>query len=146
MIYARIENGKVTQYPLSEQGIRSLFVNTSFSNPFVAPDGFAVVVSSPQPKVDYTQNITEKTPVLINGNWTQQWEVSTASPEQISARTEQKAVEVRQERNGLLAECDWTQLADSPVDHEDWAVYRQDLRDITTQPGFPWDVQWPETP
>jgi hypothetical protein len=59
---------------------------------------------------------------------------------------EQLAQEVRQQRNELLAESDWTQLPDSPADHEAWAAYRQALRDVTSQEGFPWDITWPEAP
>jgi len=59
---------------------------------------------------------------------------------------EQQAADVRAERNTLLAACDWTQLADAPVDKEAWATYRQALRDITDQPGFPSEVMWPTQP
>lgn len=58
----------------------------------------------------------------------------------------EKAGQVRAERNGLLTASDWTQVADAPVDKEAWAAYRQALRDITAQPGFPWTVTWPEMP
>ena len=53
---------------------------------------------------------------------------------------------VRTDRNKRLAESDWTQLSDAPVDSTEWAVYRQELRDITAQEGFPWEVVWPEQP
>jgi hypothetical protein len=53
---------------------------------------------------------------------------------------------VRADRNKRLADCDWTQLPDSPADHEAWAAYRQELRDVTAQEGFPWEVVWPEEP
>lgn len=57
------------------------------------------------------------------------------------------AVGVRAKRDALLAQSDWTQLPDVPIaDNEAWAVYRQALRDITEQPGFPTDVVWPEAP
>jgi hypothetical protein len=54
--------------------------------------------------------------------------------------------EVRAQRNALLSACDWTQLADAPVDDLAWAVYRQALRDIPDQPGFPANVVWPVAP
>ena len=57
-----------------------------------------------------------------------------------------QAKAVRNTRNNKLADCDWTQLPDAPVDAAAWAAYRQSLRDISSQPGFPWDVQWPEEP
>lgn len=53
---------------------------------------------------------------------------------------------VRKQRNALLAECDWTQAADSVVDKRAWATYRQALRDISTQKGFPLDITWPVKP
>jgi len=52
----------------------------------------------------------------------------------------------RQWRDNLLKASDWTQVADAPVDKEAWAVYRQALRDVTQQEGFPMRVEWPVPP
>ena len=55
--------------------------------------------------------------------------------------------EARAERNARLAATDWTQLPDAPVaDHEAWAAYRQALRDVPEQPGFPAQIEWPTAP
>ena len=54
--------------------------------------------------------------------------------------------QVREKRNKLLADSDWTQVADAPVDQTAWATYRQALRDITEQDGFPNEVTWPVEP
>lgn len=53
---------------------------------------------------------------------------------------------IRVQRNALLAESDWTQVADAPVNKTAWAAYRQELRDITEQAGFPTEVIWPTKP
>ncbi|AZB56845.1 phage tail protein, partial [Cereibacter sphaeroides] len=45
-----------------------------------------------------------------------------------------------------LAACDWTQVADAPVDRAAWAAYRQTLRDVPEQAGFPAGIAWPEPP
>ena len=58
----------------------------------------------------------------------------------------EQASAMRKTRGDKLAECDWTQVADAPVDKAVWATYRQALRDITTQEGFPWTVTWPDAP
>ena len=50
------------------------------------------------------------------------------------------------ERNNLLYESDWTQLPDAPVDQVAWATYRQHLRDITSQSGFPTIIDWGKSP
>lgn len=56
------------------------------------------------------------------------------------------AEQIRAERDALLVASDWTQVADAPVDQQAWATYRQALRDIPQQPGFPTDVIWPTKP
>lgn len=57
--------------------------------------------------------------------------------------------EVRRQRDALLRACDWTQMPDVPLDAEAraaWATYRQALRDLPEQPGFPHAVEWPAPP
>jgi len=59
---------------------------------------------------------------------------------------EQVGNQVRSERNRRLAASDWTQVSDAPVNQAAWAIYRQALRDIPEQSGFPHFVEWPITP
>lgn len=50
-------------------------------------------------------------------------------------------------RARLLSASDWTQLPDVPLTTKAaWATYRQALRDITAQPGYPLDIVWPVSP
>lgn len=57
------------------------------------------------------------------------------------------AFEIRFTRNRLLLASDWTQLPDVPQTTKDlWAAYRQALRGITEQSGFPQTVTWPTAP
>lgn len=81
-------------------------------------------------------------PIFIDGE--------TTAAEQETAykaiKDAEQASAVRKSRGDKLADCDWTQVADSPVDKAVWATYRQALRDITTQSGFPWTVTWPDAP
>jgi hypothetical protein len=58
----------------------------------------------------------------------------------------EQAASVRASRTEKLKDCDWTQIGDSTADKAAWATYRQALRDITTQEGFPWTVEWPVQP
>jgi len=56
---------------------------------------------------------------------------------------------LRQKRNRLLAESDWTQLSDSPLDEDTrsvWATYRQDLRDLTDNIDENGEVTFPTAP
>lgn len=79
------------------------------------------------------------------GDW--QYKMSAATWVPIAKSEQQTADEARAERNARLAASDWTQLPDVPeATRSAWAGYRQALRDITSQPGFPMFVNWPETP
>jgi len=61
-------------------------------------------------------------------------------------RESQQAASVREERNKRLKDSDWTQVSDAPVNQVVWATYRQTLRDVPSQVGFPWEIQWPIKP
>ena len=63
-----------------------------------------------------------------------------------ASKDAEQAKSVRASRDEKLKDCDWTQVADAPVDKAVWATYRQALRDVTTQTGFPWTITWPESP
>lgn len=59
------------------------------------------------------------------------------------------AAEVRAKRDELLAATDKTQYADYPITPErraEFAAYRQALRDVPEQTGFPYDMTWPVKP
>jgi len=58
------------------------------------------------------------------------------------------AREARIRRDALLAECDWVALRaiETGESSTGWLEYRQALRDITMQSGFPHDIAWPEVP
>ena len=58
----------------------------------------------------------------------------------------EQATSVRASRTQMLKDCDWTQIADSTADKATWATYRQALRDVTGQTGFPWTITWPTQP
>ena len=63
-----------------------------------------------------------------------------------ASANDRTAAEIRTERDTKLTESDWTQVADAPVDQTAWATYRQALRDIPEQAGFPTEVNWPTAP
>jgi len=52
---------------------------------------------------------------------------------------------IRSKRDRLLSDTDWMAMSDNTITPE-WASYRQALRDITEQTGFPYEVTWPTKP
>ena len=147
-MYLRIINDTIN-YPYSVNDLRESYPNVSL--PAELSDGaliewdMYVVIPTLMPN-DYTKNITEGTPTLIDGKYYQTWNQVNASEAEISYRIENQWEEVRVLRNQLLTECDWTQLADiSSEIKEAWIVYRQALRNITTQTN-PFSIEWPAKP
>lgn len=73
--------------------------------------------------------------------------VPAATPPTAQAVYDVRAAIVRTNRDRRLTASDWTQLPDVPEEIRDaWAGYRQRLRDVTEQPGFPAEVTWPAPP
>ena len=64
----------------------------------------------------------------------------------LGATDEQKWEQIRLWRNAKLAQTDWTQLVDSPVNKSTWAEYRQALRDLPDQGGKADEVELPTEP
>jgi hypothetical protein len=150
-MYVLAPNQTAEIFPYSIGDLRRDNPNTSFPrNPSDAVladwNVFPVAEQSPPEYNPANQNLNQLNPTLVDGEWLQTWQVTAASTEEIAERLQRKEAEVRQQRNELLSACDWTQLPDSPADHEVWAAYRQALRDVTAQVGFPWDITWPEAP
>ena len=152
MAHVKTTNGTVDTYPYNVGQLRRDNPNTSF--PKQLPDemlesyGVYPVVYTDMPSIDdRTQKVKqEATPTLVNGSWTVGWSASDKTAEEIQEYDDSLANTARAGRNTLLSDTDWTQIADAPVDATAWATYRQALRDITDQDGFPNDINWPTQP
>lgn len=71
------------------------------------------------------------------------------APEGATVNATKRTASARAQRDALLVETDWTQCLDAPISATSVAemrTYRQSLRDITEQEGFPFEVVWPDVP
>ena len=96
----------------------------------------------------------------INGKWYTKYilgpvfvDGETTAAEQEVAYKAQKDAEfakaARDTRDRLLAECDWIvvkSLESGQAVPSEWATYRQALRDVPQQAGFPASIDWPVKP
>lgn len=149
-MYVKVTNGAVETYPYSIGQLRKDNKNVSFpknlSDEELAKWGvYPVQPQNPPSFNQITQNVERINPTLQNGVWVETWLISEASSETISFRFAEMSAQVRSQRDQLLASSDWTQLTDSPVDKAAWATYRQQLRDLPAQNGFPY-VKIPTSP
>jgi hypothetical protein len=97
---------------------------------------------------DYTKNIVEGTPIFSGSVYIQTWNITDATEEEINTKKEEKWIEIRDIRDSLLVQSDWTQFQDSPITGSkltEWQTYRQSLRDITNQSN-PFSLTWPTKP
>ena len=153
-MYVLAPNQTVETYPYSIGALRRDNPSTSFprnpSDAMLASWNVFPVTNKPAPNYNpATENCNQVDPTFVDNQWVMTWLVTPATPEQIAERTEAKANEVRQRRNELLADCDWTQLPDAPLDADAklaWQLYRETLRMVPEQAGFPWNVEWPPLP
>lgn len=89
MLYAKIENGAVAQYPYSFNNLRKDNPNTSFPKTSMADEfirsnyGVVEVISLGIPPSE-THNASEGDPALINGNWTQVWNQTPKTAEELN--------------------------------------------------------------
>jgi hypothetical protein len=147
-MYLRIINNEIS-YPYTIKDLKAAHRNITFPNEIgeetMTQFGLYEVEQTPKPN-DYTKNITEGTPILVDGVYYQNWVQVNASESEIDYRLENQWFVVREIRNELLSECDWTQLSDIPSETKViWSEYRQSLRDITSQTN-PFNITWPVKP
>tara|TARA_Y100000289_G_scaffold52759_1_gene54386 strand:+ start:2028 stop:2456 length:429 start_codon:yes stop_codon:yes gene_type:complete len=142
-MYAKIVDGAVVTYPYTDNLLKADHPNTSFpdtmTDAMLQTYGMYSVTQSDLPDHDgLISYASETTPTLVDGAWTQTWQVHDYELE-IQQRN------VRQERDKLLFETDYLALSDTTLSSE-MAAYRQALRDVPAQSGFPASVTWPIRP
>ena len=108
--------------------------------------GVDPVLEGPQAQPERYQVAYRDGVVQLNGLWYTKYSVVDMDAEAIAAKDAAQAQAVRDQRTAKLKDSDWAQVADASVDKEVWAVYRQALRDVTKQLGFPWTIDWPVSP
>jgi hypothetical protein len=136
------DKDNVLRYPYSAGNVRIDFPNVSFPADFndesINHLGIHRVQSVQRPEYDDTIAKLVDDVELINESWIQKWVIENIE-EDIAISN------IRRRRNVLLGETDYMALSDMTLT-EDWADYRQALREIPQQEGFPFGVIWPAKP
>jgi hypothetical protein len=162
-----------TSGAVNTQGeIRRSMPNTSLPRVWTADIceflGIDPVLAAPTPAPSGEYKSVSRNGVTqdANGNWVQAYverdmfadyvdedgvTVTKVSQEQAYTATKdaEAATAARATRDGLIASCDWMAIkafeGGTGVATE-WATYRQALRDVSAQEGFPNNITWPEKP
>jgi hypothetical protein len=162
MALVKIENGAVSQYPYSIGMLRRDNKNVSF--PKAIPDEtlaeFGVHSVTVADKPDYderTHRISQFKAILWrastsapgDGSWVVGWDTEAKTADEVQEYDDAAAASVRKERNNLLAASDWVVIMHTEKGTNipaSWEIYRQALRDVTSQAGFPNNVTYPAKP
>jgi Phage tail assembly chaperone protein len=152
MLYVKAIDNQIVAYPYSQTDLVRDNPSTSFPASAISPASLVEwnvfpVHFADQPVVDpLAQRAIEIVPLYDGQSWIQQWAVEAIPQAEIDAMTDQQASSVRADRNARLAATDWRvikALEEGNGLDFDVATYRQALRDVPSQPGFPWNVVWP---
>jgi len=157
MLLVKTANGQVEQFPYTLGDLRRDNPQTSFpkkiGDAILAGYGIFHVMPEPQPEHDPLVQTVVRDPEPHNNETavdeetgetyeTGRWVIGFTV---VNKPQDQAEDAVRNQRNRLLADTDWMALSDNTMTPE-WATYRQALRDITEQTGFPYSVNWPTKP
>ncbi len=135
---------------MTESEFRAAHPNTSFPQQLTVDllDGFDAdpVLNGAQPSAGRYQTVARDNVEEVNGKWFTKFILIDMDDEAKTIVDENQAKSIRSTRDEKLKATDWTQVADAPVDKAVWATYRQALRDVPAQAGFPYDIAWPVEP
>ena len=134
--------------------VRGMYANTSFpktwSPELVEELGLDVVFESPTPTTTvYQTAFKDGVEQDAQGRWVWKWSISEMDDDAKAAKDAEAAKGVRATRDKLIAETDWIVIKNLELNQNVpgiWEVYRQNLRDLPKQAGFPWDITWPVKP
>ena len=155
MLLIEIKNGEPTTNKIEFIEFRKLHSNVSFTVPIdsssLAYDfGFAEYKETTKPDDSTAEKYFKFTEVPVlksDGSYEQSWQQIPMIDEEKAEADRTMIKEVSAKRNKLLIDSDWTQLADVTLSNREvWTAYRQYLRNIPAQPGYPWTVEWPVAP
>ena len=146
------ETGEV----ISERDLYYKYPNISFPKPLTSyvidTYGLEVILEGPQPQTSPPyETVVRQGIEEIKGKWFTKYVIgpifnNKEDEEAYRLKIDTQASESsRSTRNRLISKSDWMGCSDVIMSDE-WREYRQELRDITTQKGFPHNVEWPEEP
>lgn len=149
-MYVKAINDVVSVFPYYINTLKVDNPNTSFPDSMTDEmlaswDIYPVTVAEQPTHSNDQMPVMDSAPTLVNGAWLVGWSLRSLTQEELN----EMADDIRDQRNTKLDNSDWTQISDSPLSAADktlWQTYRQALRDITDQTGFPTDVTWPTEP
>lgn len=150
-MYVKVENNEIVKYPYSVEQFRADHTDKSFpsnlTDDMLSEYGVYPVGYDSAPTFDPATErlVVSTTPSLKDGSWVITKSKVQLTTDQATSYTNTQATKMRKLRNEKLEQTDWCALSDVTMSAE-MTTYRQALRDVPAQEGFPHTVTWPTKP
>ena len=165
-MYAKILNQTIIKFPYSFDDLQNEnpysnfgnidvknFIETYSNTEDAHTTGCELILveleSKPQFNIATEKLVLSDTPVYENEKWILKYSIVTLTQEEKNEIENIQASDVRRRRNELLSDSDWIVIKSfekQEIVPNLWQVYRQELRDLSNQPEFPWNITWPISP
>jgi hypothetical protein len=155
MYYIQIEDNKPVGYPITENTLREMNPNVSFTSPINAEDvlplGFAPFRPAIPPIPGKFKVVAEGEPLFDGAQVLQRFILRDMGEQEIVSATQREEDLARARQRNLLISSDWTELPSVQSKHtqewiDAWAEYRTLVRDVDKQASWPFDLEWPKEP
>lgn len=142
-MYAKIDGSTIVKYPYTFKDLQKEHSNVSFPKTLNATVKAAYNIAdvNENAKPDFnslTENIVETAMTVVDG-------VAQINYAKEAASISDQRTRVRDHRNSMIERSDYMALSDVTMS-DAWTTYRQALRDVPQQEGFPSNVTWPDQP
>jgi len=150
-MYVKIRDGRVERYPYTFDDLKIDNPNVSFNKDtpleILAYYGVYLVQHEKTPVFNSLTHRVQVSniPKLVNNEWVLIKELVELDDSEKEHKIRELETKAKEQRNKLLAATDWLALTDNTMSPE-MAAYRQELRNISKQKGFPVNIVWPEKP
>jgi len=161
-MFAKVKDNTIIQFPYGIDELKIDNPHTKYDNNTDVAVVFPTTESSTIDGCELVGVMTDEVPIFDaktqkivqsqlpfkrNDVWYIGWDIVDLTDEEQADLLKNKSAAVRSQRLTLLKESDWTQGKDIPDSVSAiWAEYREQLRNISQQENFPWEVSWPQVP
>lgn len=152
-MFIKIQDGAPVGYPILENNLRQILgddLPKIVTPEIVEPYDYGIYEFTNRPYTERYEKLIEESPKRAqDGIYYQSWKIVHMNEEEQLAVDTAKSREMRMLRDQRLVESDWSQLPDAPLTESQkiaWIDYRDQLRKVPSQQGFPWIIEWPAQP
>lgn len=155
-MFVKLNNdNEIEKYPYTLDMFREENRNVSLpkflNNKFLETRNIYPVIEDKKPEIDSVNYklVRKNIPIYEENNWVLKWDILEKTEQEKEFDYKLISIQVREQRDKLLSETDWlvARAFETKTEiSEEWLWYRNELRTIPDQEGFPYNINWPQKP